>query len=133
MRKTVSSGGGSSKTSASQEAHLRFAARVAKQYQIQTTAVEAIEEPEYPETLWYLWEYFEELNLGRPAGFSGIASLTWEGVESWSRLMRRTLEPQEVHAIFLVDASYRAEMMDDEGENEDGADAPKKRPKSGEI
>jgi hypothetical protein len=64
-------------------------------------AAEALitEPPQRPRELDYLWRWFEELSCGLPVSGMAPAAVTWEAVDSWSRLRRIVLDPHEAWAL----------------------------------
>jgi hypothetical protein len=58
-----------------------------------------IEPPQRPRELDYLWRWFEELSCGLPVSGLAPAAVTWEAVDSWSRLRRIVLDPHEAWAL----------------------------------
>lgn len=55
--------------------------------------------PQLPQELAYLWRWFVELRSGNRPG----APLSWSEIESYARLMRRSLHKWEVQALKELD------------------------------
>lgn len=62
--------------------------------------------PEPPADFAYLWEWFQQLNLGRPAGAFGIALLSYQDLYFWSLLTQTSLRHDEVCVLLSVDRVY---------------------------
>lgn len=67
-------------------------------------AIARLEGPEPPEDLLYLLEYAEELARGRRYSVNGPEPIGWTDIHAWAQLTGRHPEPDEVHAILLIDA-----------------------------
>ncbi len=71
-----------------------------------------LEEPECPDTLWYLWEWYEELSMARGAGgMGGVDSIRWNEILAWAQLTCRYIKPYEAWALAYIDTVYRSELM----------------------
>lgn len=70
-------------------------------------AIAALEGPPFPEAVEYLWEWAGELVGRSGVGMEGYAPLSFATVESWARLTHRHPTPDDVHALFMLDAVMR--------------------------
>jgi hypothetical protein len=70
-------------------------------------AIQALEGPEFPDALGYLWEWFLELDACRIIGMSGPQPITYMDVLSWSWLTERDIEPHEARAVLELDRAMR--------------------------
>lgn len=71
-------------------------------------AIEALEGPEFPDALGYLWDWFLELDYARSTtAMEGAGPVTYEQVDAWCRLTDRHPEPFEVRALFVLDIAIR--------------------------
>jgi hypothetical protein len=59
--------------------------------------------PELPDLYADLWEGFLELDRARGHGSFGPEPLAYADIESWARLTRRRLSPQDVALIVELD------------------------------
>jgi hypothetical protein len=66
-------------------------------------AIALLEVPEPPEDLLYLVRYADELARGRRVGMNGPESIGWTDMHAWAVMTGRQLEPEEVHAVMLID------------------------------
>lgn len=71
---------------------------VAKQLKRKPRQLELLTAIDLPETTGYVWWWYQEL-------FNG-GKLTWQEIDAWSRLTRRTLLPWEVSTIRSIDTTY---------------------------
>lgn len=65
-------------------------------------AIAALEERPFPDPIAYLWRWVMEIRRGL-----GMEGLTWSAVQAWAWLNDRDIEPQEVEAMFMIDAALR--------------------------
>lgn len=63
--------------------------------------------PPFPESLDYLWGWFEELARTRTVGMAGVDPLTYPTIDAWARLTDRRPWPDEVDALLQLDAAMR--------------------------
>jgi hypothetical protein len=61
--------------------------------------MQAVDQPEIPGELAYLWEYFNDISMAVTPGGFGPAMATWDNIRSWSILMRVVLEPWEARML----------------------------------
>jgi hypothetical protein len=71
------------------------------------SAAKALDGPELPEPLEYLWVWFLELDRTRTAGLNGPDPLTYPIIESWARLMHRHPTPSDVDLLLQMDLVMR--------------------------
>jgi hypothetical protein len=62
---------------------------------------------EPPETLLYLYGWWQELRAAAGSGMDGPAPLSYRDLDAWARLTDRHPEPLEVRAILQIDAVAR--------------------------
>ena len=84
--------------------HLVLAAKAGNQ----RAAAALAAQPDLPEPIEYVWDWWEELSAGRAEGFSGPAPLSWLDIDAWARRTDRDPKPHEIWALFLLDATMRA-------------------------
>jgi hypothetical protein len=71
-------------------------------------AQEMLEGPDYPDVLDYLWNWFRELDLHRStSAMEGSGPITFEQLDAWTRLTRRTPQAHEVEALMRLDEAIR--------------------------
>jgi hypothetical protein len=87
-------------------------------------AREALEGPEFPEALRYLWERFERLDAMREAGFHGPARFSPPFLAAGARLFGWTLAPHEVEALTMLDLATLYPDPTDRETPEPRTDAP---------
>jgi len=73
---------------------------------------EAEPDVDLPDLAAHVWEWFCELQLGRPAGMSGVEPIAWEAIDAWARCTDRDPEPWEVTAIKQMDATWIRVQME---------------------
>jgi len=66
----------------------------------------ALQGPEFPELLEYVWAAFLLLNHTRGQGFSGPLPISYQEIIAWQQLTNESLLPWEVDAIKRLDAVY---------------------------
>jgi hypothetical protein len=66
----------------------------------------ALQGPEFPELLEYVWTVFLLLNNTRGQGFSGPAPISYQEIDAWQRMTHNTLLPWEAEAVKKLDAVY---------------------------
>ena len=69
------------------------------------------EEPPFPDSLRYLWEWFVQLSDGRGSSGFGPNPLSWPDFDAWSRLMRVTPDVWEVTALRKLDTAYLTSLV----------------------
>ena len=72
-------------------------------------------QPEFPEAVAYLFDYFQELCWTRRPGYSGPLSLEYQEIEAWCRLTRRSLTQWEVRIIMVMDVAYILAIQEKQG------------------
>lgn len=70
-------------------------------------AIQQLTPPPFPDALAYLWDWFSELAAGLGEGLHGPASLTWVALDAWARRTGTAPRPDEVKALFTLDAVTR--------------------------
>jgi hypothetical protein len=63
--------------------------------------------PEFPDELEYLWGWALELHGRSGVSMAGLNPLTFQTIEAWARLTGRSLLPQEVEGLILLDSALR--------------------------
>lgn len=71
------------------------------------SAIKALEGPECPDALEYLWSWFQELERVRTFGAHGPDPITYQQIEAWARLMNRRPTPDDVQGLLMLDAIAR--------------------------
>jgi hypothetical protein len=66
----------------------------------------ALQGPEFPELLEYVWTAFLLLNNTRGQGFSGPLPISYQEIDAWQRMTQNTLLPWEIEAVKRLDAVY---------------------------
>jgi len=66
----------------------------------------ALQGPDFPELLEYVWTVFLLLNNTRGQGFSGPLPISYQEIDAWQRMTKNTLLPWEIEAIKRLDAVY---------------------------
>jgi hypothetical protein len=66
----------------------------------------ALQSPDFPQELEYVWSYFLSLNEGRGATQVGAAPLTYSDIKAWAELTGNILTPFEVDCIKRLDRKY---------------------------
>jgi hypothetical protein len=62
--------------------------------------------PPCPPELAWLWGAFQQLSLGRQAGFAGAQPLSWLEMAAWMRLTRTPLSAADINAMRALDLAY---------------------------
>ena len=73
----------------------------------------------------YLWEWYNELSLARGVGMHGLDPITYQQIDSWSRLTHRDPDPLEVEAIVHLDLITRTSRSPDSSRKKTEAEVPK--------
>lgn len=73
---------------------------------ILSAALEELDQPDFPDDLDYLWEWFLELHSARQSGGFGAAPISYLEMEAWSRLTDRELRDWEARAIRTLDGMF---------------------------
>lgn len=82
-------------------------------------SAEMLEPRPYPPEIGYLHEWALALFGRSGSSMAGVAPLSYTEVAAWAQLKGLTLEPYEVHALFVLDAALSAAgEIEDEGEDE---------------
>jgi len=66
----------------------------------------ALQGPEFPELLEYVWTAFLLLNSTRGQGFSGPIPISYQEIDSWQRMTHNVLLPWEVEVVKKIDTVY---------------------------
>jgi hypothetical protein len=72
-------------------------------------------EPEFPEQIAYLWDWFGEIIEGCESGF-GPAIVTWPALANWASFMRLDLEPWEARTLVRLGTTRAAVLSEDVGD-----------------
>lgn len=96
-------------------AHLRESARRKGQ---------ALDEPELPDSLAYLWTWYNEVARSRPPSMTGIAAVGAREIVAWAQLRRQEVAPHETDALYAIDATYIAALTDGESDEEKTIEHP---------
>lgn len=84
---------------ATERQHRESAARQFAKMGIKPKVVPVTEGPPFPDDLDYLWAWFQDHSLGVMQNGNGPATVTWDGLSAWSRLVRVALEPWEARTM----------------------------------
>lgn len=68
--------------------------------------------PPFPQSLEYVWEWFDELSDARRTGDFGVASLTYSDIDAWARLTGQHPSPYDVRLLIDLDRTYRKAIHD---------------------
>jgi hypothetical protein len=66
----------------------------------------ALQGPEFPELLEYVWAAFLLLNQTRGQGYNGPLPITYQEMSAWIELTNTKLLPWEIEVIKRLDAIY---------------------------
>jgi hypothetical protein len=66
----------------------------------------ALQGPEFPELLEYVWTAFLLLNSTRGQGFSGPIPISYQEIDAWQRMTHNVLLPWEVEVVKKLDTVY---------------------------
>jgi hypothetical protein len=66
----------------------------------------ALQGPEFPELLEYVWTAFLLLNSTRGQGFSGPIPISYQEIDAWQRMTHNVLLPWEVEVVKKIDNVY---------------------------
>lgn len=66
----------------------------------------ALQGPDFPELMEYVWTAFLLLNQTRGQGMNGPLPISYQEIESWMRMTDNRLLPWEIEAIKRLDAVY---------------------------
>ncbi len=66
----------------------------------------ALDGPEMPRILEYLWAWFNEISYGRGQTGFGPARLSWHDIAAWCALQRLCPENWELKALMMLDAAW---------------------------
>ena len=61
------------------------------------------QEPPFPDSLGYLWDWYEELAYSRSSSGFGPNPITYVDIEAWGRLCSVDLSRWEVQTIRILD------------------------------
>jgi hypothetical protein len=78
-----------------------------EQYRKAVEEMGAVEGPEPPEALAYLWQMFQTLDGMRGVGPNGLLGFTPESIKAADSLLDWRLEPREVLALHQLDMVMR--------------------------
>ena len=70
-------------------------------------ARKALEGPEFPEPLRYLYGWLMEVHGRSGVDMSGLSPLTYATIADWAVLMHRRPRPHDVEALLTLDAVLR--------------------------
>lgn len=73
---------------------------------------ELANEPDMPEIVAHVWQYFVELHRTRGSNGFGENSLTYTEIGFWCGLTGNTLESWELQTIVAIDAAYLSEQAE---------------------
>ena len=68
-------------------------------------AIAALNGPEFPEDMEYLWQWALEMHGRSGVGMAGLAPLGFSTIADWCVLTGTTLDPLEVEGLLAVDAA----------------------------
>lgn len=67
----------------------------------------AIDGPDIPEEIEYLWDWFQELERVRGVTEAGLCPIGYTEIDAWRRLTGRVLRPHEVEGLVVLDLATR--------------------------
>jgi hypothetical protein len=67
----------------------------------------ALDGPDIPEEIEYLWAWFNELERVRGVTEAGLSPIGYTEIDAWRRLTGRVLRPHEVEGLVALDISTR--------------------------
>lgn len=73
--------------------------------------------PDFPDVARHVWDHFLSIHRGRSYGINGPNPISFQDIESWSRLTGWKLSPWEVDAVKRLDVAYLSKNE----ESEDGS------------
>jgi hypothetical protein len=89
------------KSGSSRRAHLRQVEKTSGK-----TPEELLENPELPEPVKHVWEWWYELHNARSAGGMGQSPITYLDIQAWAKMSRQEPTPWEVQALREMDKVY---------------------------
>lgn len=70
--------------------------------------LDALRGPDWPEALDWLYRAFCDIRRGARADMSGAVRITWADIDAWERHSGVSLDPEDVDAIFALDAAWQS-------------------------
>lgn len=58
--------------------------------------------PPFPETIRYLWNWYQEIQPGIQGNGTTFPVITWEALAAWASLTRQEITPREAHALIML-------------------------------
>ena len=83
--------------------HLQIVANATKK-----VPVELQDQPELPESVQHVWDWFLDLNSGRTASVAGLNVISYSEIKAWAELRNEKLAVWEVNAIKDLDRAFLA-------------------------
>lgn len=88
------------------KSRLQVAYDIQKQTGITPTTLTTLKH--LPAETSHVWDWYQQISMGRQAGMSGMLPLTWEAFDAFFRLKRIRPEAWEVDTIRSIDAEFMA-------------------------
>ena len=73
--------------------------------------IELVEEPQIPECLDYVWQWFIELNRTRSSNGFSMNPISYSEIDSWARVTGTPINPFEVQLIKDLDTLFLGTMV----------------------
>lgn len=70
----------------------------------------ALQGPQFPELMEYVWSAFISLHSARGQGFNGPLPISYQEIDAWQRMTKNTLLPWEIEVVKRLDAVYLKAM-----------------------
>lgn len=70
--------------------------------------------PDFPDVARHVWDHFLSIHQGRTYGINGPNPISYQDIESWTRLMGWTLGAWEISAIKRLDAAFLSKREEPE-------------------
>jgi len=71
-------------------------------------------EPEIPDAVEHVWEWFWQLSNKRRSGMGGMEPLSFSDIGFWAQLTRSDPLPDEIELILKLDDAYMAAVRDEQ-------------------
>lgn len=72
------------------------------------------EQPDVPDAVTHVWEWWWQLNARRAPGFESAAPLTYSEIYHWSALTRTQVTAAEIGILIQMDDAYLQAVRDEQ-------------------
>ena len=72
----------------------------------QSALVQLENQPEIPDWIQHIWEWFWELNRTRQSSMSGAEAISYREIKAWNYLKKINIRDLEVDILLLIDSIY---------------------------